>query len=345
MLKFNLHGTAELADSVKGIGLSIYNDVSQSYHKHMKILAIVGATYTMWKGLSLLHGCYNFIKHQIIPCLLSNRSKILQYGEWAVVTGGSDGIGKAYAEELASLGVNIILLGRSSEKLQTVCKSISATYGVKTCFIVADLNRVPEVFQSIKEALKDVDVGILVNNAGVLNEYPACLLEVPEEKSLEIMNVNIAAAVMMVYVVLPGMIQRKSGAIINVSSGACYIPVPLIAVYAASKAFLDSFTKALQFEYASSGIFIQSLTPLFVVTKIVNFSEYFTKKSLLVPSAKEYAHSAVRTIGVSRRTAGHWSHIIQLAIGSWMPETLWMSLFAYIFNKLRAEYLLRKKHS
>ncbi|KAG9462606.1 hypothetical protein GDO78_013743 [Eleutherodactylus coqui] len=304
--------SAKLANAVKDITSSLAKELSQAYHNNMEILAVVGASYVAWKGFNLLSGCYGFIKHQIFTRICSNTKTILQYGEWAVVTGASDGIGKAYAEELASLGVNIILLGRSTEKLQNVSESISSTYRVKTRFIVADFSKGPEVFQPIKEALKDVDVGILVNNAGVFYEYPACLLEVPEEKSLDIINVNITAAVMMVYVVLPGMLQRKRGAIINVSSAAGCKTIPMMTVYAASKAFLEMFTRSLQYEYASQGIFIQSLTPLFVVTKMVDFSESFQKKSLLVPLAKEYAHSAVRTIGVSLRTAAYWSHSIQV---------------------------------
>ncbi|XP_066438423.1 inactive hydroxysteroid dehydrogenase-like protein 1 [Eleutherodactylus coqui] len=335
--------SAKLANAVNDITSSLAKELSQSYHNNMEILAVVGVCYIMWKGFNLLSGCYRFIKHQIFTRIFSNTKTILQYGEWAVVTGASDGIGKAYAEELASLGVNIILLGRSTEKLQNVSESISSTYRVKTRFIVADFSKGPEVFQPIKEALKDVDVGILVNNAGVFYEYPACLLEVPEEKSLDIINVNITAAVMMVYVVLPGMLQRKRGAIINVSSATSCKTVPMATVYAASKAFLDRFTVALQYEYASQGIFIQNLIPFFVITKMVDFAKGIIQKSLLVLLANEYAYSAVRTIGVSSRTAGHWSHSIQLSLGSWMPEWLWVFLWMVLNRKGRAEYLSRKK--
>ncbi|XP_075045007.1 inactive hydroxysteroid dehydrogenase-like protein 1 isoform X2 [Mixophyes fleayi] len=343
MSVFIFNGAKELVSAVKSVSVSLAQEVSQSYHNHMEILAMVGACYAVWKGLSVLCGCYSLVQ-QTFSRLFSNTSVIRQYGEWAVVTGASDGIGKAYAEELASHGVNIILLGRNMEKLQKVSETISAAYRVKTRFIVADLSKGREVFPPIKEALKDVDVGILVNNAGVLYDYPAYLTEVPEDKSLEIINVNITAAVMMVYVVLPGMVQRRRGAIINVASVVGRRPTPAMTVYAASKSFLDHFTRALQYEYSSKGIFIQSLTPFFVVTKMVAFSDFFTKKSLLAPLATEYAHSAVRTIGRSLRTTGHWSHAIQMTIGYWLPECLWMSLWSHIGNKIRAEFLSRRKH-
>ncbi|XP_063802260.1 inactive hydroxysteroid dehydrogenase-like protein 1 [Pseudophryne corroboree] len=330
--------------AVRSAFASIMQEGSQYYYNHMEILAMVGTSYAVWIILKLLCGCYSLVQQQICQFLFSNTSIIRQYGEWAVVTGATDGIGKAYAEELASQGVNIILLGRNTEKLCSVSESITSAYGVKTRFIVADFSKGREVFPPIKEALNDVDVGILVNNAGVCYDYPACLMEVPEIKSLEIINVNIAAAVMMVYVVLPGMVQRKRGAIINVVSATCCKPMPLATVYTASKSFLDRFTRALQYEYSTEGIFIQSLTPFFVVTKMVECVDFFTKKSLLAPLAKEYAHSAVRTIGRSLRTTGHWSHSIQMSIGYWMPECLWMRLWSYCNNKTRAKFLSRRKH-
>ncbi|XP_075045008.1 inactive hydroxysteroid dehydrogenase-like protein 1 isoform X3 [Mixophyes fleayi] len=343
MSVFSFNGAKELMGAVKSVSVSLAQEVSQSYYNHMEILAMVGACYAVWKGLSLLCWCYSLVQ-QILYRLFSNTSVIRQYGEWAVVTGATDGIGKAYAEELASHGVNIILLGRNMEKLQKVSETISATYRVKTRFIVADLSKGREVFTTIKEALKDADVGILVNNAGVGYDYPACFTEVPEDKSWEIINVNIAAAVMMVHAVLPGMVQRRRGAIINVGSVTGCRPVPHATVYSSSKSFLDHFARALQYEYSSKGIFIQSLTPFFVVTKLLAFSDDFTKMSLLVPLAKEYARSAVRTIGRSLRTTGHWSHAIQMTIGYWLPECLWMSLWSHIGNKIRAEFLSRRKH-
>ncbi|XP_063800312.1 inactive hydroxysteroid dehydrogenase-like protein 1 [Pseudophryne corroboree] len=302
----------EVVTAVKGVLLPFSHDVLHTYYSHREILAILGAWYTVRKAFSILRGGCSFIRQYIYPCILSRTDHLTQYGEWAVVTGATDGIGKAYAEELASHGVNIILVSRNIEKLQKVSEAITRSYGVKTRFIVADFSWGREVYPAIKEGLRDVDVGILVNNAGVAYEYPQLFNEVPEDKLWEIINVNIAAAVMMVHIVLPGMVKRKRGAIINVSSASCYKPLPLLTTYAASKSFLDYFSQTLHYEYSSNGIFIQSVIPFFVVSNMTNFSSLLQSKSLLVPSAKDYAHQAVRTIGVCRRTAGHWSHSIQV---------------------------------
>ncbi|XP_072278835.1 inactive hydroxysteroid dehydrogenase-like protein 1 [Pyxicephalus adspersus] len=283
----------------------------QLYSKHMEILAVVGTCFIMWNILSFLLFLYSMIQQYVIPCLLSRTKHLRQYGEWAVVTGATSGIGKAYAEELASYGVNIILISRNPEKLKNVSEAITATYGVKTRFVVADFSLGRKVYPDIKEALKDVDVGILVNNAGASNDYPQFTTEVPEDKLWEMININVAAAVMMVHIVLPGMVQRKRGAIVNVSSGTCCKPTPLLSVYSSTKSFIDHFSQGLHYEYASKGIFIQSLITYFVKTNLTELGKFLKSKPYFVLETKEYAHQAVRTIGISQRTAGHLSHSIQ----------------------------------
>ncbi|XP_072278837.1 inactive hydroxysteroid dehydrogenase-like protein 1 [Pyxicephalus adspersus] len=294
----------------------------------------------MWNFFSLLHYWYTMIKQYVMPCLLDRTKLIRQYGEWALVTGATDGIGKAYAEELASSGMNIILVSRNPKKLKNVSETITATYAVKTRYIVADFGLGCEVYPDIKEALKDVDVGILVNNVGVFY-HPQLTTEVPEDKLWEIININIGAAVMMVHIVLPGMVQRKRGAIINVSSASGSKPTPLLSVYASSKSFIDHFTRALHYEYASKGIFIQSLVTYFVQTNMTAFSTFLKSKPYLVPDAKEYVRQAVKTIGISRRTAGHLSHSIQLSLTYWLPEWLWVSMLNILFNIFRKEHNLK----
>ncbi|XP_075045000.1 hydroxysteroid dehydrogenase-like protein 1 [Mixophyes fleayi] len=339
------YGAMEAVTAVKSILRPFSQDVLSSYYNHMEILAAVGALYTVRKTLNILCGCYSFIRQYVSPCIFHRTNDLKQYGEWAVVTGATDGIGKAYAEELASHGVNIILVSRNIEKLQKVSGAITENYGVKTHFIVADFSLGREVYPSIKEGLRDVDVGILVNNAGVAYEYPQFFNEVPEDKVWEIVNVNIAAAVMMVHIVLPGMVERNRGAIINISSASCYQPVPLLTLYAASKTFLDTFSRTLHYEYSSNGIFIQSITPFFVVTNMISYSSLFQKKSVLVPLATDFVRQAVRTIGVSRRTAGYWSHSIQTSLNLCMSEWIWVPLITFICNSHRKEYLSKKSRA
>uniref|UniRef100_A0A8C5PKT9 3-ketoacyl-CoA reductase n=1 Tax=Leptobrachium leishanense TaxID=445787 RepID=A0A8C5PKT9_9ANUR len=354
----------ELMASMNRDFLPLYEDFLQTYYSHLELLALVGALYIAFKGFSLLHGCYTLISLLINWCLLKKSTLTRRYGEWAVVTGATDGIGKAYAEELASLGMNIILISRNREKLQNVSDSIAKTYGVKTRFIQADFNRCQEFIHVIKDALKDVDVGILVNNAGVCYEYPQYVTEVPEDKMWEIINVNVAAATMMIHVVLPDMVQRKRGAIINISSASSAFLCPLFAIYGASKSFLDYLSQALHQEYASKGIFIQSMIPFFVTTNLIKpMSKHFQTASLLLPDAKGLAYQAVRTIGVTCRTTGNWAHSIQHTpsqtplhffpfavlnqafkyyFASCLPKWAWICTVTLMFSTIRRQYLARR---
>ncbi|KAM5137810.1 inactive hydroxysteroid dehydrogenase-like protein 1 [Mantella aurantiaca] len=332
-----LNGVMEIVNEVYMIPVLISKAMFQFYSSHMEILAAVGICFIMWNLFNLLRFWYSMIQQYVIPCLLSRTKHIRQYGEWAIVTGATSGIGKAYAEELASHGINIILISRSPEKLKKVSEAITETYRVKTRFIVADFSLGREVYPHIKEALRNVDVGILVNNAGVVEDDIQITTEIPEDKLWEIMNVNIAAAVMMVHIVLPGMVQRKRGAIVNVSSALCCKPTPLANMYASSKTFMDHFTRALHYEYASKGIFIQSLVTFFVRTNMTELSTFLKTKPYILLEAKNYACQAVRTIGISQRTAGHLSHSIQVSLIYWIPEWLWVSGVNFIFNIFRKE--------
>ncbi|XP_026508674.1 inactive hydroxysteroid dehydrogenase-like protein 1 isoform X2 [Terrapene carolina triunguis] len=213
----------------------LYREIGRSCSCYMEALALVGAWYVARKCFTLVCDSYSLIRLHFIPKLVSRADFVKQYGRWAVVTGSTAGIGKAYAEELASRGINIILISRSKEKLEAVAKDITETYKVETAVIVADFSKGREIYSSIKEALRDKDIGILVNNVGVFYTYPEYFTRLSEDKLWEIVNVNIAAANMMVHIVLPGMVQRKRGAIVNVSSGSCCKPTPQMAAYSASK--------------------------------------------------------------------------------------------------------------
>ncbi|XP_062033508.1 inactive hydroxysteroid dehydrogenase-like protein 1 isoform X1 [Lepus europaeus] len=303
----------------------LYREIARSCNCYMEALALVGAWYTARKSITVICDFYSLVRLHFIPRLGSRADLIKQYGSWAVVSGATDGIGKAYAEELASRGLNIVLISRSDEKLRAVARDIADTYRVETDVIVADFSSGREIYVPIREALKDKDIGILVNNVGVSYPCPQYFTQVSEDKLWDIINVNIAAASLMVRIVLPGMVERKKGAIVTISSGSCCKPTPQLAAYSASKAYLDHLSRALQYEYTSKGIFVQSLIPFCVATSRTAPSSFLHKCPWLVPSPKVYAHHAVSTLGISTRTTGYWSHSIQVFLfAQYMPEWLWV---------------------
>ncbi|KAK7830307.1 hypothetical protein U0070_018815 [Myodes glareolus] len=291
----------------------LYREIARSCNCYMEALALVGAWYTARKSITVICDFYSLIRLHFIPRLGSRPDLIKQYGRWAVISGATDGIGKAYAEELASRGLNMILIGQEEEKLQAVAKHIADTYRVETVVMVADFSRGREIYAPIREALRDRDIGILVNDMDAFYPYPQYFTQIPEDTLWDIVNVNIAAASLMVHIVLPGMVERKKGAIVTVSSGSCCKPTPQLAAFSASKAYLDHFSRALQYEYASKGIFVQSLIPFHVTTSVTTPGSFLHRCPWLAPSPRVYAQHAVSTLGISKRTTGYWSHSIQVA--------------------------------
>ncbi|KAM6253231.1 inactive hydroxysteroid dehydrogenase-like protein 1 isoform 1-T2 [Porphyrio hochstetteri] len=320
----------------------LYREISRSCSFYIEALAVVGAWYTVRKCVSLAINTYSMVRLHLIPKLGGEVDLVKRYGKWAVVTGSTDGIGKAYAEELAKRGVNIILISRSKEKLEAVSRSISETYKVKTDFIVADFSKGREPYPAIRKALMNKEIGILVNNVGLFYTYPDYFTNLSEDMLWDMININIASANMMIHIVLPGMVERKKGAIVNVSSASCCQPTPMLTVYGASKTYLDYFSRALHYEYAPKGIFVQSLTPFVIATKMVACSSIASKRSFFFPSAEEYARHAISTLGLSTRTTGYWKHAIELTLGEGLPEWIWAWFAMYLCRITRKEALTCK---
>ncbi|KAH9636176.1 hypothetical protein HF086_007128 [Spodoptera exigua] len=209
-----------------------------------------------------------------------------------LVTGATDGIGKQYALELARRGISVVIISRNPDKLRAVASEIERTHNVKSKVVVADFSKGAEVYPYIEEQLKDIPIGILVNNVGVNYDYPMPLCEASPTKLWELINVNVGAVTAMCRLVLPGMVQRGRGAIVN--------------------SYVRSFTYAVREEYAPKGIHIQHLAPLFVSTKINAFSQRLMDGNLLVPDAATYSRYAVSTLGRQHNTTGYWLHGIQI---------------------------------
>ncbi|NXY90798.1 HSDL1 protein, partial [Alcedo cyanopectus] len=320
----------------------LYREISRSCNFYIEALAIVGAWYTVRKCVSLALDTYSVLRLHLIPKLGGEIDLVKRYGRWAVVTGSTDGVGKAYAEELAKRGVNIILISRNKEKLEAVSRSISETYKVETDFIVADFSKGREPYPAIKEALKDREIGILVNNVGMFYSYPDYFTNLSEDVLWDIVNVNISSANMMTHIVLPGMVKKRKGAIVNISSLISCQPTPMLTTYGASKAYLDYFSRALHYEYASKGIFIQSLIPFAITTKMLACSRTASNTSLLFPSAEEYASNAISTLGLTIKTTGYWKHAIQGVLVECLPERIWAWCSMYFCRNIRKEALTQE---
>lgn len=181
-------------------------------------------------------------------------------GKTALITGASSGIGKVFAEALAARGTHLVLTARSEDKLRALAEDLTVRYGMRAEVIAADLSREGAPQQIFAETQqRGLSVDLLVNNAG-FGTY-GLFAEDSHEKQLAEVRVNVTAVVDLSHLFLGPMLQRGEGGIINVASTAAFQPLPYMAVYAATKAFVLSFSEALWAEYRKRGVRVLALCP------------------------------------------------------------------------------------
>ncbi|HEX6050529.1 MAG TPA: SDR family oxidoreductase [Gemmatimonadaceae bacterium] len=178
----------------------------------------------------------------------------------AIITGASSGIGRELAELFARDHYDLILVARRREALEQLARTLIERHGVSCDSFAADLTRRLER-ERLAARIRTVDAHVeaLVNNAGIGTH--GYFHETDLERELEIIELNIAAVTHLTKVVLPGMLGRRRGRILNVSSVAAFQPGPLMAVYYASKAFVQSFSEALAEEVDGTGVTVTAVCP------------------------------------------------------------------------------------
>lgn len=178
----------------------------------------------------------------------------------ALITGASAGIGAVFAQELATRQTNLVLVARSAEKLQQLAQQLQAQYKIQVDVVAQDLTA-PAAAKAVFTAVtqKGLTIDLLINNAG-FGEY-GDFAQLDGEQQVKMIQLNILALVDLTHQFLPGMRQRRSGSIINMSSAAAFQPMPYFAVYAATKAFILSFSEALWAENKDYGVHILAVCP------------------------------------------------------------------------------------
>jgi len=178
----------------------------------------------------------------------------------ALITGASAGIGKTFAQELAKQQMNLVLVARSEQKLELLAQELRSRYGIQVENIIQDLsvpNAAKDVFAAVNQ--KGITIDLLVNNAGFGGYGDFAVMD--GDKQLNIIQLNVLALVDLTHQFLPGMRDRRSGSIINMASTAAFQPMPYFSVYAATKAFVLSFSEALWAENRAYNVSILAVCP------------------------------------------------------------------------------------
>jgi len=181
-----------------------------------------------------------------------------RYGNWCLVTGASSGIGLEFARAAAGEGLNLVLVARRRERLEALAAELKERNGTETRVIVQDLS-LPGAVDELSRQLEDIEVGMLVLNAGY--GYYGRFLDMGEEEIVRMISLNCTSLAVTAGRFIPGMVRRKRGAVIVVSSVLGFFPGPWSSLYSATKAFDLMFGESLRPELITSGVDLLSLCP------------------------------------------------------------------------------------
>ena len=216
----------------------------------------------------------------------------------ALVTGASDGIGLEFSDVLAARGYDLVLVARREDKLNEVSAKLSEKYGVNSIVIAADLS-VPQAAQTLfqRTCEQNLQIDFLVNNAGLLHNGAFTELSLAEQERM--ITVNVLALTSLSHLYANDMATRKKGYILNLASLAAWMAIPNQNVYAATKAYVLSFTQALanEMKAANNGVVVSALCPGYTATKMMDNPDQGAKLRIapnMMMSAKDVAEAGIK---------------------------------------------------
>ena len=232
----------------------------------------------------------------------------------SLITGASSGIGEVFARRLAARGRNVLLVARSEEKLVTLCNELGRSNSIRAQHVALDLSLPESPARLFEETEKrGLSIDLLVNNAGFgsFGDFA----KADQARELNMIDLNVKALVELTYRFLQPMRERKQGAIINVASTAAFQGVPFMATYAATKAFVLSFSEALWEENRPHGIKVMALCPGVTETNFFEAAHGQKPPARASQTPEEVVDTALR--GLARGK----SHIISGWINRAMTES------------------------
>ena len=239
-----------------------------------------------------------------------------------IITGASSGIGAAFARKLAKRGRNLLLVARSEDKLIALCNEVGRVSGIRAQYVVMDLTEADAPERLLAETQKrELQIDMLVNNAGFGSMGDFERLDLATE--LEIIDLNVRSLVELTHRFLAPMRYNRQGTIINVASTAAFQAVPFMATYAATKAFVLSFSEALAEENRPHGIHVMALCPGVTDTNFFAASNIERPPMRTVQTPEEVVDAAVR--GLPRKKSvvvSGWTNWFMVEAERFVPRGL-----------------------
>jgi len=239
-----------------------------------------------------------------------------------LITGSSSGIGAAFARKLATRGRNVLLIARSEDKLITLCNELGRISGVRAQYFVLDLTQPDAGIQLFEETKKrQLEIDMLINNAGFGSMGDFGKLDLANE--LKMIDLNVKSVVELTHRFLGPMRERKQGTIINVASTAGFQAVPFMTTYAATKAFVLSFSEALWDENRAHGIHVMALCPGVTETNFFEASKMDRPPMRTIQSAEDVVDAALR--GLARRkptVISGWANFLVVETERIVPRSM-----------------------
>jgi len=264
-----------------------------------KVLLPLGCAYLASKLLG------TFWRRFLGPLILGE-VKWKEQGSWAVIAGASYGIGAEYARELAKRGMNVFIIGHDEAGLKDVEMSIKQRFNVKVKMLVADFSDGMVGFNAVRDAIQDLDIGVLVNTAAI--DLPFGSFDMCDGGDMKkLIDVNCGTPTVMMSIVLPKMLRKRRGIIVNFGSFVGEANCPYPTVYPSTKTFCHKLTRDLQVWYKDSGVTFQTVMPGVVGSPMA----YNLPNSTLIPNPENYTRSLIKTVGWVDETSGYIPHDLQ----------------------------------
>ena len=240
-----------------------------------------------------------------------------------LVTGASGGIGEVFARRLAAEGHNLVLAARSEDKLNQLAGELSGRHGIEAVPIAIDLTGADADERLFEETEKNsIEIDWLINNAGFGSMGDFASLDLDRE--LGMIDLNVRCLVGLTHRYLAGMRQRRRGTIINVSSAAGFQPIPFMATYAATKAFVTSFSEAVAEESRPYGIQVLALCPGSTETNFhaaANADRALSVKGQETP--EQVVETAMKAVGTGRtKIVSGWTNWAVASVTNFVPNSL-----------------------